>query len=199
MLVRSLLPRAAALSLGLALAAVAPLAHADTFSQTGTFAGDDSVYTLNFTNSGFQTYTFSTSSYAAGGFIPVLTLFNSTGQILDNNGTGTADATLMDTLSAGNYILTLSEFPNFVANGSSVDPNNIAAGYEFYGDPTITGELAGEGSISFVDDITGQQRTNVYALSGSSVAATPEPASWLLVLPPAVALAYMSRRRKLAF
>lgn len=199
MLIRSLLPRAAALSLGLALAAVTPLAHADSFAQTGTFAGDDSVYTLNINNTGFQTYSFMTSSYAAGGFVPVLTLFNSNGQILDNNGSGSSEAMLTDTLSAGSYFLTLSEFPNFVANGSNVDPNNIAAGYQFYGDPTITGELYNGQSISFIDDITGQQRTSSYALTGSSVAATPEPASWLLVLPPAAVLAYMSRRRKLAF
>ena len=54
-------------------------ANAATTNYNGMFAADDTVVTVSFSTATAQTYTFSTSSFAAGGFVPVLTLFRSTG------------------------------------------------------------------------------------------------------------------------
>lgn len=188
---RTRLPRAAACALGLA---VSLFAHADTFTTSGNFTADDQVYTYNFSSASTQTFTFSTSSYAAGGFDPVLTLFNAAGAPVDNFGSGTSDAFLSDTLGPGSYILALTEFPN-VAIG------NYSDGFLFAGNPTITGDICSIAGGQFIDDITCTQRSSAYALSVTSApvaAATPEPSSWLLVLPGAAVLAFSTRRRRLA-
>lgn len=166
-----------------------PLARADSFSVTGSFLADDSTYSYSFSPTITQSYTFSTSSYASGGIVPVLTLFNvTTGAPVDNAGTGVSDVSLTDTLGAGSYRLFLTEFPN-VANG------NLSAGFLFAGQPTITGDLCGVSGGKFYDSITCSQRSSAYALTVTSSSVTPEPPSWLLVLPPALLLCF-SRRGK---
>ena len=190
---RRFLPRMALAALGLTTLASA---HADTFSTNGTFAADNSSFVYKFATSSTENFTISTSSYAAGGFDPVLTLFSmTTGKPVDNSGTGVSDAMLTDTLGADMYALYLTEFPN-VANG------NLSDGFLFAGNPTITGDSCGVAGGMFYDTVTCTQRSANYALSVTSaatpVAATPEPSSWLLVLPGMAAIAYSSRRRQIA-
>ena len=166
-------------------------AHASDFATSGTFAADNSVYSYNFSTTSTDLLNASTTSFATGGFDPVLTLFNvTTGAEVDNDGTGLSDATLSDLLPAGAYVLDLTEFPN-VANG------DLADGFLFAGDPTATGDLLGIPGGMFLDDITGAQLTDNYSLN-VSVAPTPEPSSWLLMLSGAVGVFYASRRRRLA-
>ena len=182
---RSFAPRALTAVAGLALCS---LGHASTFSTSGVFSADNSTYELTFSVAGATNYSAATTSYATGGFIPVLTLFNdTTGAPIDDNGSAVSDASLSDLLSAGTYDLFLTEFPN-VAVG------NLSDGFEFASVPNITGQLEG-GTGMFVDDITGQQRTANYALTASSTAVTPEPSSLLLMLPGAAAVMYSVRRR----
>lgn len=189
---RRSLPHIAACAIGLASFS---FAHADSFSASGTFTTDDQVYEYDFSSTTAQNYSFTTTSYASGGFVPLLTLFSGAGDFLAASSEGpgpTTDASLMDTLSPGNYILTLTEFPN-VANG------NYADGFLFAGDPTITGDSCSMPGTSFVDDTSTActQRTGNYALNVTS-SPTPEPSSWLLVLPGAAILALSSRRSRLA-
>lgn len=183
--VRRFLPIAATAFLGL----VASLpGHASTIN--GSFSADDSVLQYTFSTTTAQIFTFETTSYASGGFVPVLTLFSSTGMPLDNAGSGFGDASLSDPLSPGAYTLTLTEFPN-VAIGS------LADGFLFAGDPTITGDTCGVAGGKFYDTVSCTERTGNYSLT-STVAPTPEPSSWMLMASGAAVLVYASRRRLFA-
>ena len=168
-----------------------PQARADDFSTSGTFLADNSVAEINFTNSMTQTYTFTTTSVAAGGFLPVLTLFDASGNGLATTTTfADTDVTFSDTLDAGNYTLAVTEFPNG-SNGT------LASGFEFGTDPTITGDSYSMPGLMFIDDLTGAQRTDAYAVNAVTSAVTPEPATWLLCLPPLLLFAYARRRQLL--
>ena len=170
------------------------LAHADSTVLSGTFAADNSVFSDPFSVTSAQTYTFTTTSAAGGGFLPVLTLFNSvTGAPVDFSNSGLGDVSLTDTLNSGSYVLDLTEFPN-VANGSLSD------GFLFAGDPTATGDACG-GSL------TGQKFINAetcsatplgdnYSLNVTSTAVTPEPSTFVLMLAPAAGLVELVRRRR---
>ena len=178
------------------LALTGGVASATTVPFSGTFMNDASVFSDSFTVTSAQNYTFTTTSYAAGGIVPVLTLFNfTTGKVIDFSGadTGFADVTLTDLLSAGSYVLDLTEFPN-----SAVGPT-LAAGF-YPNDPTITGTDCSVSGGMFYNDVTCTKTTNVYSGTITNTAATtvtPEPSTLLLVLPPALAL-FGSRRRRSA-
>lgn len=179
--------------IALAMLGFAPFcsqAHADTFSTTGNFTADNDVFLYVLTATSPETLSASTSSYAAGGFDPVLTLFTGSGAPVDNFGSGVGDAMLTDTLDPGTYLLALTEFPN-VAIGT------LPEGFLFASDPTATGDNCGVSGEMFLDCITGMQRTSDFALTVNTTAVTPEPSSWLLVLPGAALLA-ASRRRRMA-
>lgn len=195
-------------------------AHADSFTYTGTFSADDSVFEQMFTVGSTQTYHFFTTSYAGGtnlnntvtapgGFDPVLTLFsNATGQVVAfGGGSGMAegssgvdpitglseDANFTSVLNPGTYSLFLTQFPN-VANGSLSD------GFLFAGSPNFTGDLCGVSGGTFLqsDVAPCAQRTGAYAVnidSSGSPSPVPEPPSWLLVLPATAAFALFGRRQ----
>lgn len=175
------------------------LAHAApiTTTYTGTFAADNSVFSDPFTITTPTSYTFTTTSYASGGIVPVLSLFNSTtGAIVDASGvnTGFGDVSIMDTLSSGSYVLDLTEFPN-VAIG------NLADGFlaSLYPDgATLTGDTCGVNGGMFYNTVTCTKTTGNYALTVTSNAGastvTPEPATWLLLLAPMGGLVLYGRR-----
>lgn len=198
----------------LLVTAVTQPANAVSITQTGTLAADNSVYTYDFSVTIPQTYIFSTTSYggganlngttsAAGGFVPVLTLFSaSSGNVVAFDGADGAcagtdridsttkicdDAYIKTNLSAGNYVLDLTEFPN-VAVG------NMSSGFLFSSDPTATGDTCGGSATGHMfveaDLSTCPQRTDAYALNVSSV---PEPATFWLAVPAFLLLLFRSR------
>ena len=95
----------------LALCSVVTIgAKASTF--TGTLANDNSVVQIDFSTATTQNYTFDTTSYANGGFDPVLTLFTSAGTFVPNGVSGGGmDADFSETLTSGSYILALNGVP----------------------------------------------------------------------------------------
>lgn len=186
---RRLAPCAALLALGLVLS---PQAHADSSPISGVFTADNSTYELTFGTTSPTNYTFSTTSYATGGFVPVLTLFNdTTGAEIANDGTGLGDVSISEFLTSGTYDLFLTEFPN-VAVG------DLSAGFLLAGYPTATGDACSITGGMF-RDVLGNcaQRSDSYTLSENATAVTPEPSTWLLVLPPAAYL-FATRRRRSA-
>lgn len=195
--------------------ACAARAWADPETFTGTFAGDDSTFSYMLTNTMTTTYDFYTTSYAGGmnadgtmtaggGFVPVLTLFNSSGAVVDQGGAGGLaacggavgadaatglcdDAFLTDMLAAGSYKLVLSEFPNYPTGGPN-DP--FMAG----GDAAYTASFCGGGgSFQEADVAPCVQRTDAYTVNIAAQPTVPEPATWLLVLPGGLALAALGR------
>jgi hypothetical protein len=192
-------------------------ANAATLTFTGSLTADDSVFTYTFTTASTQVFNFYTTSYGggvnlngtitpAGGFDPVLTLFSTTtGNVLGfGGGTGTCqgsshiapatglceDASFSETLAAGAYTLDLTEFPN-VAIGQ------LADGFLFAGDHTITGDICGVSGGTFLESDVAPcaQRTSSYAVNVSSTSPVPEPPTWLLVSPVAAAIALFKRRQ----
>lgn len=199
---------------GLALLAfaVGPRAHASTTTtDSGTFAADNSMFQVPITVTGTEDYSFFTTSYASGGFVPYLTLFSTSGSnsgsVVGFDGadgvcsgsetpsstTGICDdALLQETLSSGTYLLDLTEFPN-VAVGSLSD------GFLFASDPNATGDFCGvPGGMFLETDLAScPQLTNAYSLTITSAAAapTPEPSTFLLMLPVGALLVASSRGR----
>ena len=180
-------PRLSALCCGLlAFCSVFALkARADSFTQSGVFTDDNQVLQIPFSSTTTQNYTFSTTSYASGGFDPVLTLFTSAGTILPGNANsaGGADAFLTDVLGPGSYILTLTEFPNF-SNGTITGATGFTTG--------------AAPSASFIDLVTGNPTTANYTVNYTSSAVssvTPEPPTALLLLLPLGGVVVLNRRR----
>lgn len=189
-------------------------AKAISVTETGTLAADNSVYTYDFTVAATQTYLMWTTSYAggsnlngttsaAGGFVPVLTLFSSSGAPVANDGadgvcegydrkdavTGLCnDAYISTVLTPGSYVLDLTEFPN-VAIGS------VSDGFLFSSDPSATGDTCGgsdSGKMFLEADLTScPQRTDAFALN---VANVPEPGTLWLAIPVIGLIACRSKR-----
>ncbi|MGI4756066.1 MAG: DVUA0089 family protein [Janthinobacterium lividum] len=159
-------------------------AKAATMTYRGMFGGDSDVATFNFSTTDNQQYTFTTTSFAAGGFVPVLTLFSSNGgNPIAFGENDTSDVSLSQTLGPGSYFLALTEDPN-------VFTTNYAAG-TLFNSATATGDLCGVSDGKFLNVFDGcSQRTNAYAVTfTNTTAVTPEPPTWLLVMP-AVALLF---------
>ncbi len=171
---------------------------ASTYSTSGTFLADNSSFIYSFNVTSPQSYTFSTSSFAMGGFVPDLTLFTASGTVLGSDGadgpcitaaTCHDDASLSMSLGAGSYLLYLTEFPN-EANG------NLSDGFTFGSDPTATGDVCGVAGGMFLQTDTSScsQRTANYTLNVTNASPTPEPGTLFLVLPASLLILGFSRR-----
>ncbi len=162
-------------------------ANAASVPYVGTFSGDSDVLTIGFSTSTNQQYTFATTSFAGGGFLPVLTLFSSTGgsplAFAEND---TSDVSLSQTLGPGSYLLALTEDPN-------VFTTTYAAG-TLFNSPTETGDTCNVSGGKFLNVFAGcSQRTSAYSVTiTNTTAVTPEPPTWLLVIP-AVGLLFFAK------
>ena len=162
--------------------------------------------------------TFATDSYGggtfngvttpAGGFVPILSLFAGSGMFIgDEGGSATCtagmtadptthlcnDASLSETLKAGTYTLTLSEFPNY-PNG------DLPSGFNYDGKGNFTNTFCTGATGSFweTDLSPCVQRNGNFAINATaSAAAVPEPATiWLAV--PVLAFGVIYRKRRSA-
>lgn len=144
---------------------------------------------FNFSVGGISSVTLQTWSYAggtnaagnvisAGGFDPILAFFDSAGNLIGQNDDGFGVATdpltgaaydtlLTSTLNAGDYIVSVMQFNNFVVGS------------------TLSSGFAGANTVGFVDS-TGATRSSFWAFDilNVDVASVPPPvplpaAAWL--------------------
>jgi uncharacterized protein (TIGR03382 family) len=195
--------------------------RADMISFSGVFTQDDNILVIPFRLDSTTAVVLRTWSFAggvnansqtipAGGFAPVLSLFDETGSLLasdHNGGTGACgpraedpashfcwDAYLDPTLTAGNYTLTLTEDDNIAAGAT------LADGFTEEGNGNFTGPLflgPGGTGLSFIL-ADGSARTAQWAVDLEGVSAAyvvPEPAPALLAF--AGLLWLLGRRRKI--
>lgn len=198
----------------LALAALTAPVHAATFSFTGTFATDDELATFLIDLPVAGDISALTLSYQggnnvsgqvvpAGGFAPVLTLFNAGGDDVYGN-TGSAnvcqgsssfcwDAAFdLPGASAGHYTLVLSQDGNLPLG-------QLGDGFSMTGQPHYTAQYLGspgDSNATFVQ-IDGTQRSGRWALDLSvegTVTAVPELSS-AAMLTVGLSVLSLARRR----
>jgi hypothetical protein len=199
-------------SLGLLSAALfsIPLSAA-TISYTGAFLLDDQAQIFSFIVEAPGTAVFHTISYAgglngdgttilAGGFDPVLSLFDSTGNLIGINNddpgaiidplTGIGlDSLISRFLSIGNYILILTESDN-IPVGPSLSDGFTRTGQGNFTGPTYAG-IPG----AFWDATPAQRNGNwAVDLEGVTVAAVPEPGTLLTLGTGFLGILLFSRR-----
>jgi hypothetical protein len=181
-------------------------AFANTASFNGSFSQDDQHFLASFTLFAPGTVTLETWSYAggddpasgrtaAGGFAPVLSVFDASGNIVGNFDDGGSppsdcgprgidpvsgfclDAYLQDSLSAGMYFVVLTEYDNTPAGAT------LADGFAEDGNGDFTGPNVVGVPGSFIDP-GGYQRTPNYDFSitgADEASAIPEPSMTLYV------------------
>ena len=173
----------------------AGMASAMSLAYQGTFSADDEHVSVPINLTGRGTLTSITSSWAMGGFAPVLTLFGGAGgyqqaigsAITCGAGSGNPDAatgfcwdaTLSSPLQAGNYLLVLTQDDN-LANGDT-----LADGFSHDGTPDYTSlNYLGVSNGPLCINVDASQRSCNYAMTvdvaldqGGTV---PEPGSLAL-------------------
>jgi hypothetical protein len=179
-------------------------ASALSFNLSGQFAHDNDVALAWFTLGAAGSVTLNTTSFAAGGFVPFLSLFDGAGNFVTSSPAPSAcgggnpapadpvssacwDAYISNlSLGAGTYTLALTEFDNTPAGST------LADGFAYSGGPAdFTGG-------PFLDALAGQRTGNwALGLQGVTSAGTvPEPAPLALALAGCLAYGAASRRRR---
>ena len=185
---------------------------ADTFYFSGVFQHDDDMRQFQFTIASASTITLQTWSYGGpldpltsdplfGGFAPVLTVFDSLGNLAGGPDTGGVnggsppcatrgidpvtnfclDALIQEPLGPGTYSLVLTEYDNLPSG------TNFADGFDRTGQGDFTGSAFGPGSGQFYD-LNGNARTGRYVLTidgvntAQQVGAVPESSTLLLTV-----------------
>ncbi|MEL6130797.1 MAG: DVUA0089 family protein [Cyanobacteria bacterium J06628_4] len=166
-------------------------ALAADLSFRGTFSQDSDVHLFDFSVETESTVTFRTYSYAggtqadgstvvAGGFDPMLTLFDATGNrlfindddesdtVAEDPTTGKAyDSFLTVMLAAGNYTVSLTQYGNFT------NSTNLADGFNQTGN--FTSNFSRCTGVDAFCDFTGDSRTNEWAFDAFGVQPLREP------------------------
>jgi hypothetical protein len=185
---------------------------AGTVNLSGVLGQDDSIQVFTFSVQNDAAVSVRTTSFAAGGFVPILALFGpgtffapiGVGNDCGNFGTDAATGFCNDTelqwnaLAGQQYFIALTEYDNY-----AIGPT-LADGFTRQGMGNFTAELPFNNPVpggSFLYPDSGAQRTNAWAVTFASTdptlvaAAVPEPSSGVLLLAGAFLLARLRKTR----
>lgn len=189
--------RYGAIVLSLAAASWMP-AGATTVSYTGTFSQDDDIAIFGFSLASNGPAMLRTWSYnggvngagqvvLAGGFDPVISVYDSLGNlaVFNDDGGSPLDSYIEMTFAAGAYTVFLTQSDNLPAGLTLGD------GFSQAGNPSFTSSY-GCTNGQFCDFMA-NDRTNFWALD-IVTAETPEPSTMLLLAGPLAALLVRRRR-----
>lgn len=181
--------------------AIPTVAQAATLPLQGVFVDDDQTFSISFTLPAPDNFAATSLGFAGGGFATVLSLFDTTGQLVQlavgsANSCATAsadaatgfrwDACFTAAVGAGNYTLVLSQDGN-VPYGPS-----LSDGFSMTGQHDFTGLNYLGTSARFIN-ANGSQRDGHWAMTVSA-SAVPEPAPWV-IFPAGLALLGVVVRR----
>jgi hypothetical protein len=189
--------------------------YSETISLTGTFTHDDDVQLFLYTVQNQGAVTIFTTSFATGGFAPILTLFDASGNFLfANTGSLTNDCVnnATDPVTGACWDARLTEFANngtqFILaltedDNASIFQNKLSDGFTEQGNGNFTGEppFGPPTGGSFLLS-SGVQRTADWAVTFQStdptlsVQAVPEPSTVALLLTGASLIGIGRRSRK---
>jgi hypothetical protein len=212
------------LAVTLAAAFVARPARATNLTLQGLFAKDDDVQLFNFSVAATGSVDLRSYGYAggqtstgtvvpSGGFETILTLFDSSGNLLSENddGAGVAtdpstglagDSRITATLNAGRYVLALSQYDNF-ARGNMAEGFVETGHPNFTADPNFTtgGSCPGN-QFRDISGAPGRCRNGNWTMdfigvaTVAPVAPVPEPSTAGLLLLSSLGFAWVVQKRK---
>jgi len=160
------------------------LASAVTINLFGTFTSDDNmeVFSYHVENTG-PVHVF-TTSYALGGFSPVLSVFDGAGNfVFDDSGySGNRDADLSwPSVGGVSYLVVLTEYDNFPISPTFADGFTEQGNGNFTANPPFNPPSPGAFYLPSGPQLTGNWAVT-FESADSTLVVTPEPASSLLLL-----------------
>ncbi|WNB74464.1 DVUA0089 family protein [Methylomonas koyamae] len=191
-----------AAALAASLSAAGTAAGAD-FDFSGSFANDNDVLRFNFTLGAPGVVTLFTSSWLGGGFDPIVSVWDSSGNQLAeqddgfpggsqvSNGTvfdyGEFDSYLAVNLAAGDYLATLAQYDNFsvsttLADGflRDADPNFTAA-FGCSNGRFCEGSLLDSNNNPVEPNRTAAWEFHIVNVDAAQAATVPEPPTLMLL------------------
>lgn len=180
------------------LLAAAPTASAVTIGFGGSFTADDDVQLFYYHVATLGPVSITTTSFAGGGFSPILTLFDSTGLFqYEAYSSGEASISLWNSVADELYIVALTQWDNQAVASQTF--GNLSEGFLRDGQGNFTGENSPTPGGSFL--LPGpEQRAPFWSIEFTSadptlVAFIPEPSSVSLGLSGGLMLAALAAVR----
>jgi hypothetical protein len=167
---------------------------AGTLFYTGTFLNDDDVALIDFSVATSTKVTLFSTSYATGGFDPLLSVFDSAGNLVavsddEDVSLGLLDFRINVFLSAGDYRFAITQATNYPQ--ALFTGGTLSEGFLFDGQPNFT-EQFGCANGQFCSGFDGSSRTAEWAFQVQPV---PEPATLALSAACLIGIAAARRRR----